>query len=266
MSQHQVLLSFDIEEFDVPMEYGASIPFDEQVRISYHGTSVILDLLKGLDVKATFFSTVMFAEAAPALIKRIANEGHELGSHGWYHSSFENEHLAASKAELERLSGVSVTGFRMARMMPVDDREIKAAGYAYNSSLNPVFLPGRYNNFSEPRTVFMKDDVVQLPASATPALRLPLFWLSFHHLPTSIYKAMCVRTMRRDKYLNIYFHPWEFSDLSNPTLKLPTLITRNSNQKMVKRFGDLVKWMKAQGYTFHTLAEFSGNFRQKTGK
>ena len=56
-----ILLSFDIEEFDMPFEYHKEISFDEQIEISVKGTTIILDLLKKHDVKATFFSTATFA-------------------------------------------------------------------------------------------------------------------------------------------------------------------------------------------------------------
>ena len=92
-----VLLSFDLEEFDMPKEYAKSIDFSEQIRVSAEGTQIILDLLLQNDIKATFFSTVVFATHAGSLIKRIINEGHELASHGYYHSVFEEKHLLESK-------------------------------------------------------------------------------------------------------------------------------------------------------------------------
>jgi hypothetical protein len=62
-----VLLSFDIEEFDMPFEYGKEISFDEQIRISTEGCHTILDLLSKHGLKATFFSTVIFAQNASHL-------------------------------------------------------------------------------------------------------------------------------------------------------------------------------------------------------
>lgn len=258
MSVNQkVLLSFDIEEFDVPIEdYRVEIPFDKQIRISAEGTEIILDILKKLKIKATFFSTVTFAQNASKVIQRIISEGHELASHGWFHSTFEDKDLLASRNELMKISGVEVKGFRMARMMEVNDNAIRDAGYVYNSSLNPVYLPGRYNNFRSPRTIFKEDGLVQVPASATPFFRIPLFWLSFHHLPLWAYKSACERTMRRDGYLNIYFHPWEFTDLSDKSLGLPWLITKNSDSDMINRFRNLLKWMSVKGYSFDTLINF----------
>lgn len=41
-----IYLSFDIEEFDMPKEYGYDIAFERQIAISREGLSAILDLLK----------------------------------------------------------------------------------------------------------------------------------------------------------------------------------------------------------------------------
>jgi len=251
-----VLLSFDLEEFDMPLEYGKSFSFVDQIRTSVEGSRIILDILKENKICATFFSTVVFATHAPDIVRRIIDEGHELASHGYFHSAFEDKHLVESKVELERLSGRAIEGFRMARMRPVSDQAIQEAGYLYNSSLNPVYLPGRYNNFFKPRTRFVTDKLVQLPASATPIIRFPLFWLSFHNLPLWLYKAACVRTMNKDGYLNTYFHPWEFTDLKNPAYGLPAFVAKNSGVEMSRRFLALLGWMKAKGYSFSTIRNF----------
>jgi peptidoglycan/xylan/chitin deacetylase (PgdA/CDA1 family) len=251
-----VLLSFDIEEFDMPMEYGKHIPFEDQIGISKEGTVCILDILKKYGINATFFSTVVFAKQSPELIERIRTEGHELASHSYYQSKFEKHHLAESKRELELLSGLPVAGFRMPRMMPVDSADLVGAGYWYNSSLNPTFLPGRYNNLSKPRTPFNEGGLLQFPASVTPFLRFPLFWISFHNVPLSLYYAMCRRTINHDGYLNIYFHPWEFVDLTRPKFGMPGFVSRNSGEKMKDRFGLWISKLKESGYQFRTISAF----------
>ena len=53
-----ILLSFDIEEFDMPFEYERKIDFNDQINISIQGTNAILDILKKYQVKATFFSHI----------------------------------------------------------------------------------------------------------------------------------------------------------------------------------------------------------------
>lgn len=120
-----ILLSFDIEEFDLPLEHGIEVPFEQQMAVSVEGTKEILACLKKHQVHATFFCTVNFAVHAPEIIKSILQDGHEIASHGYHHSSFEIEDLRRSREFLEQQTGQSVKGFRMARMMPIDEKEIK---------------------------------------------------------------------------------------------------------------------------------------------
>lgn len=252
-----ILLSFDIEEFDMPFEYGRNISFENQIAVSEKGTEIILDLLQKHQIKATFFSTVVFAKKVPHLIKRISNEGHELASHTYYHSNFEVAHLKQSKDALEALSNLEVVGFRMPRMYPVDEREIEKAGYLYNSSINPTFLPGRYNHLDKPRTYFKLHNVWQIPASVSPLIRFPLFWLSFHNLPLSIYKFLAKWTFKNDGYLNIYFHPWEFTPLNNKAIyNFPKYVSKNSGEAMKERLNSFIESMKEKKYIFGTFKEF----------
>lgn len=251
-----ILLSFDIEEFDMPLEYEGKIDFEEQLSISRQGTICILDILKKYNIKATFYSTVVFAEHNQDIVQRLLAEGHELASHTWFHSDFKNEHLKMSRLRLEELFRTKILGLRMPRMMPVDESEVAEAGYLYNSSVNPTFLPGRYNNLDVKRTYFMKDRVWQLPASVSPLLRIPLFWLSFHNFPVYLYRFLVKRCIRNTKYLNIYFHPWEFCNLTNPDFKLPGFTIKNTDTKMRDRFEDFILWSLKNNYTFGRTIDF----------
>ncbi|TDO24777.1 polysaccharide deacetylase family protein [Pedobacter duraquae] len=252
-----VLLSFDIEEFDMAFEYGKTISFEDQISISVTGTTAILDLLSKHQLKATFFCTATFAQNAGQIIARILADGHELASHGYYHSDFKPEHLKASRLELERISGVEVKGYRMARMMPVDEEEIARAGYSYNSSINPTWLPGRYNNLHVSRTWFYESGVLQLPASVSPMLRFPLFWLSFHNLPLWLYEHIAAQTIKKDGYLNVYFHPWEFTDLHDKErFGFPGYVSKNSGTDMISRMDQFMTWINREGYKSGTIQSF----------
>ena len=252
-----VLLSFDIEEFDVPREHGIDYPLKDAMKVSIYGTNQLLDCLHKHQVKATFFCTTVFAENAPELINRIIKEGHEVASHGCDHSNPQAADVSISKQKLEQQFGVTIKDYRQPRMFPVSDQVIADAGYLYNSSLNPAFIPGRYMHLNAPRTYFKKEDVWQIPASVTPWLRFPLFWLSCHNLPMSLYLQLCRRTWKHDGYLSLYFHPWEFYPLNNLTeLKIPFIIRNRSGEKMIERLGKLISYFQNQGATFTTYANF----------
>jgi len=200
-----ILLSFDTEEFDMPLEYGKQISFDEQMSISIKGTNSILEILDKHQIKATFFCTTTFALHAKEITKKITSNGHEIASHGYHHSQF---------------------------------------------------LPGRYNHFRKPRTFFKEQELIQIPASVSPIIRFPLFWLSFHNLPLKLYTWISKLTHNKDSYLNIYFHPWEFTDLHKTHLGMPPYVKRNSGAKMIERIDKFITHFKNQNYTFGTFKDF----------
>jgi hypothetical protein len=255
-----ILLGFDVEEFDLPFEHGKSLPFTEQLSISTSGTLLILDILKAAGIKATFFCTANYAINKPDIILKIVNEGHEIASHGYYHSDYDSGHLAQSKTILEIISGTNVSGFRMARMMPVDENEVQKAGYIYNSSINPTLIPGRYNNLKKPRAWFFDQAVLQIPASVSPLIRFPLFWLSFHNIPLTMLKWMSAAAHRKDGYLNLYFHPWEFTDLQQPEkFGLPSYISKSSGDTFLKKIKSFIEWAQSKGYEFARTDTFAEN-------
>lgn len=253
-----LLLSFDIEEFDAPIEMGGCISFEEQIAVSAKGTRTVLKILKKYHAKATFFCTVNFALHAPDVIEEILSDGHEIASHGYYHSQFSIEDLATSKTALEKIIQQPVYGFRMARMMPIDIAEIARAGYLYDASLNPTFIPHRYNNLDKPRTLFKNptDSVWQMPSSVSPRWRIPLFWLSMHHFPMRWYCRLCHNTYQKDGYLQLYFHPWEFVDLYNETWKLPYVMRKNSGDKFIQRLYQLLDYFSHKNIGTSTTADF----------
>ncbi|MEI7829212.1 MAG: polysaccharide deacetylase family protein [Prolixibacteraceae bacterium] len=250
-----VFLSFDIEEFDNPLPFTKTLSFEHQMSFSKIGTIRILDLLLQKKVKATFFCTANFALHATDLINRMVHEGHEVASHGYYHATFENKDLGNSKKVLEQIIGSRIFGFRMPNMAPIEAVPIVEAGYLYNSSLNPTLLPGKYNNLDKPRRIFYESGLCQIPVSVSAKLRLPLFWLSLHNFPLSTYKRMCHGAIKKDGYLNLYFHPWEFADLSSPNVKLPSYIVRNSGDKLADRLSSLIDSFVENKLSFGTLKE-----------
>jgi len=252
-----ILLSFDTEEFDGPREHGVDFSLEEGMKVSVVGTNRILDCLKENGVKATFFCTSNFAENAPEVLQRILDEGHEIACHGCDHWQPLASDVFRSKEIVEQLIGRTVNGYRQPRMFPVSDEDIEKAGYRYNSSLNPAFIPGRYMHLTAPRTLFMRGKVMQIPASVTPWIRFPLFWLSLHNLPERLYHMMVRRVLNHDGYFVTYFHPWEFFELKeHPEFKMPFIIRNHSGQQMLQRLDSLIKMLKKRQDEFVTYTEF----------
>lgn len=253
----KVLLTFDLEEFDIPEEYGTKVDFQKQIEVSTIGLSKIISLLNKHNITCTFFTTATYALQNKEIVKAIS-EKHEVASHGFYHSSFTVSDLRKSKETLEQIINKPVTGFRMARLAPVDDLEIEKAGYIYNSSMNPTYIPGRYNNLNKPRTAFYTGSVLNIPTSVTPGLRVPLFWLSFKNFPLWYFKSLMNKTLKRDKVVSLYFHPWEFTEIKN--YGLPKYVSKHSGDSMLKRLEEIIIDLKSKA-EFVTMNKYVTDFK-----
>ncbi|HET9418709.1 MAG TPA: glycosyltransferase, partial [Chthoniobacterales bacterium] len=110
---------------EFPTLYHQGAGGEHQVAITFddgpdpHWTPKILDILKAANLKAAFFLTGVNAERYPALVRRIVNEGHEIGNHTYYHPNLAlcwPEHvrleLNATQLLLETITGRATTLFR----------------------------------------------------------------------------------------------------------------------------------------------------------
>jgi peptidoglycan/xylan/chitin deacetylase (PgdA/CDA1 family) len=185
---------------------------------------------------------------------------HEVASHGYQHGSLLEGDLAKSKATLEEITGKEIRGFRRARMAATDQGPIVAAGYGYNTSENPTWIPGRYNNFFKTRTPYQKDGLINIPASVTPVIRFPLFWLSFKNFPLWMIKAATRRVLARDGAVNLYYHPWEFAPLDQ--YRMPGYVKRLAGRPLVDKLDEYVQWLKGEG-RFGTFGEYERELRKK---
>lgn len=254
----KILLSFDLEEFDIPLEYGQNISVEEQFDVARDGLYAVLGLLEKLDLRATFFTTAAFALRFPDDVKHLA-EKHEVASHGCEHGTFKEEDLERSKKILENITGKTVSGFRRAKLQKTNAEALLAAGYRYDSSLNPIYLPGRYHHFHSARRIHRRRELVEIPISATPVIRFPLFWLAFKNFQQSLIRAASYWTLKDDGYLNIFFHPWEFVNLSN--YRLPIYIKWCDGVRMQTRLEKYLLWLKNHG-EFITMNAFAEQWRQ----
>ncbi len=82
-------------------------------------TPLILDALRARGVRATFFILGRHAERWPDLVRRVAEEGHAIGNHGYYHRklhfrspAYVRDDLERGTAMIERAAGVRPRLFR----------------------------------------------------------------------------------------------------------------------------------------------------------
>ncbi|HEX8332502.1 MAG TPA: polysaccharide deacetylase family protein [Segetibacter sp.] len=252
MNEKKVLLSFDVEEFDMPLEYGQHISMEQQLQTGFDGFTTVMKIIDDAGIPVTLFTTANFALNYSSYMQMLLAH-HEIASHTFYHSTFKTEDLLASRITLEKICNRKVKGLRMPRMRKVHMHAVKAAGYYYDSSINPTWIPGRYNNFHLPRTIYSEDEILVVPASVSPAIRIPLFWLSFKNLPYKLFLNLVRQTLHKDGYVCLYFHPWEFVNLEQ--FSIPRYSKRIMGEKLQYRLMRLINDLKKEA-SFSTIENY----------
>jgi polysaccharide deacetylase family protein (PEP-CTERM system associated) len=221
-------LSVDVEDwfqvgaFEKVIDKG---DWDSLERRVERNTDAVLGLFGETGVKATFFTLGWVAERHPALIRRIADAGHEIASHGWDHQrvftmdapTFRAD-LARARKVLEDAGGQSVTGYR-APSFSIDARtpwahvELAEAGYTYSSSVAPL-QHDHYGWPEAPRYAFrpLADaDLVEVPVTVADIAgrRMATGGGFFRLLPSALMNFAVGQVSGEGQPAVFYFHPWE---------------------------------------------------------
>lgn len=203
----------------------------------------ILAMFDAAGVKATFFTLGWVAERHPALMRRIAEQGHELASHGWDHARVFTLDAKSFAADLDRArkviedtSGQAVSGYR-APSFSIDTRtpwahEVLAEqGYAYSSSVAPI-AHDHYGWREAPRFAFRPlagADLIEIPVTTAEfaGRRLAAGGGGFFRVLPYAFSRWAIRQVnRRDERPAIfYFHPWEI-DPDQPRVEHAPLKSR----------------------------------------
>ena len=185
----------------------------------------ILGLLDDHGAHATFFTLGWVAERYPALVRRVADAGHEVASHGSAHrraheqprDEFEDD-IARAKALLEDVTGMPVQGYRAPSFSVGPSNAwafdcIASAGYRYSSSVYPI----RHDHYGAPQSPRFPHEVtpglIELPVATVRMLNSN--WPAggggyFRLLPYEVSRWSIARINSVDRQpAMFYFHPWE---------------------------------------------------------
>ncbi|HEX8302489.1 XrtA system polysaccharide deacetylase [Sphingomonas sp.] len=204
-------------------------------------TDAVLALFGESSVKATFFTLGWVAKRYPALIRRIADAGHEVASHGWDHKrvfmlspeQFRADIDSAKKA-LEDASGAKVTGYR-APSFSIDTRTpwahavLAEQGYLYSSSIAPI-AHDHYGWPDAPRGAFKPvegSELIELPITIAQFFgkEITAGGGFFRLLPGQVTGDAVRAANSREQPAVFYFHPWEI-DPGQPRVKNAPLKSR----------------------------------------
>lgn len=224
-----ITVSIDVEDWHqlVTRRWSGQLP-----ECSHHVESQVdrvLDIMDAHGVKGTFFVLGLVARAKPALVRKLADRGHEIGSHGTQHVPLHllerrdvARELRESRELLADITGAPVVGFRAPEFSITEKNlwvleEIAAAGYRYDSSIYPIVHP-RYGVSTFARgpvkLTLETGPLWELPLATLPLAtkNVPIAGGGYFRLFPGIALEQALRSLtRRGEHVMLYFHPYEFS-------------------------------------------------------
>lgn len=243
-----------------------------------------LEVFEKTETRGTFFVLGDFARRNPHLIRRLADAGHEVASHGFNHELAYTlspqqfyEDVRRTKELLEDLASCEVVGYRapnfsITEKNPWAYEQLIKAGYTYDSSVYPVWHP-RYTNLDKPRSISeqkvgdQKLLIVPLAAGELnlfgKRLRLPVaggaYWRLF---PAPLIRGVLKQINRRDKLpFCCYVHPWEF-DANQPRIDGLPLLLRLRHYGGTRTFAARVERYLGS-FSFSTISDMIAEWRAK---
>lgn len=233
-----IALTIDVEP-DCP-------PYLSTYRGIESGLPALLDVLEKYGVKATFFITGDVASKYPQEVVKIS-ERYEIGCHGYSHRRFDRmafeeaaDEIEKSTAVLRRLAG-GVISFRAPNLIFPEKflGLLKNNGYLIDSSLAKYKIGHLYRIHAGGKDD-LDNGLLRVPVSATSSLlRLPL--------GNGILR-------RLDSPVILFFHPWEFVDMSGETVRWDCKI--NTGSGALARLESLIGFFKNNNYCFCTISDF----------
>ena len=203
-------------------------------------TDRLLELFDRTGVRSTFFVLGWVAERFPALVRRIADLGHEVASHGYNHQlaymltprQF-REDVRAARTAIEDAAGVSVVGYRAPSYSVIESSLwtidlLIEEGFVYDSSIFPIHHD-RYGIPDSPRHPYVLQrsggSLLEVPGSTVRLGRvnLPIGGGGyFRQFPYGWTKWGIERVNRVErKPVTFYTHPWEL-DPDQPRIPVGT--------------------------------------------
>lgn len=235
-------LTIDVEDYFHVAALAPSIAPETWGEREYRverNTERLLALFAEKNLRGTFYVLGWVADRSPALVRRIADAGHEVACHGYSHrliytqspEEFRAETLRAKRL-LEDTTGAAVLGYRAASFS-ITSQSLWAldvlidAGFTYDSSIFPIRhdrygIPGAA---AEPGPVLAPSGraIVEFPMSAARffGVRVPVSGGGyFRILPYWLTRAGLRQINTRAAIpFTFYLHPWEI-DPGQPRVKV----------------------------------------------
>ena len=225
-------------------------------------THRLLETFDETESRATFFVLGWVAEREPALVREIAERGHEIACHGYGHELVYEigpekfrEDLRRARGAIEDATGIQPRGYR-APSYSITERSLWALdiladeGFDYDSSIFPI----RHHRYGIP--TFSRLPVrIQLASGRTirefpmttlaaGPLKIPLAGGAYlRFFPPALFRWGFRRLISAGEPIVLYVHPWEI-DVDQPRQSVGWKVRLNHYYNLGRTEGRLARLLR----------------------
>jgi polysaccharide deacetylase family protein (PEP-CTERM system associated) len=260
------MLTIDVEDWQQSV-VDHTLPVSERVVVN---TRRMLAILRRRRVQATIFVQSLVAERYPDLVREIAHDGHEIGSHGRTHLPIfaltPQEFATEVEQSLETLSPLAdgpILGFRAPSFSIRQDTLwalpiIRDAGLRYSSSI----FPFRGRRYGIGDAALSAHEVIPGLLEVPPTIvtlagrRVPVAGGGYLRLvPSAVTHAAIRRVHREGRPAVVYLHPYELDTSEVGALKAHAPMRLRVTQGLNRRFTERKLDALLEGFAFAPIRD-----------
>jgi peptidoglycan/xylan/chitin deacetylase (PgdA/CDA1 family) len=252
----------DVESFSIPLN---RLDYNTAKEVYEVGLPRLLDVYSKNDIRCTFYFTGRMAEMFPEAVELVLEHGHDIGCHGYNHSSTQaldlmslDEQIAEMKKAknvIENIAG-RISDFR-APALRINEHTIQAlelTGFNTDSSIASQRFDGPLTFGSKkklkwliaPRSPYYPSYASTIKKGESKILEIPISAFIFPYIGTTmrvspltlklLEKFLFAESLRSEKPIVFLFHPNECLDT-----KTEIIPARRANNSIEHLFADVIR-------------------------
>ena len=251
---------------DLEQDYGRTDAYICSTRVAE-----LCQVLLRHEVKLTAFVVGKILDERHQVIETLAQIGTEFALHSYSHNLAKTPdtgiEIKRAKVAYEDYFGQAPQGYRspQCRTAKTHFQILEEKGFLFDSSIIPAWRPGVYSNLTAPLHPYHIGNILEIPFSVIPQIRLPLV-MSYMKLLGVGYDVL-IKAFGLPHIVVFGFHMHDLfktESLDKLPMKYRVIHNRNASQALVI-FDSFLSLLRGKGYIFTTMGQLAERFRETYG-
>jgi len=269
------VLTIDVEEW-YHLDYFKNSNTDKSKSVM-DGLNIFISLIERHNIKASFFVVGELIQKLKKTIKKLDNNGHDIGLHSYSHVRPVEQNIANfikdtqdTISKMKTILPNNSFGYRSPCFAIDRERlnEVIKLGILYDSSKislkeHPLYVNLNLDGFNQQeKNIYKKDSFKVFEVSTIKffGINIPIAGGGYLRvIPWPFYIWLLKKYLKKSNYINFFIHPFELSNMNFELPKNTSYLTKfryNYNRnKVKKRLNKIIMLLKENGFIFKTFSQ-----------